>query len=741
MGEGLDGSVKIDLMSHHDHPTQGRVHPASGPNAASSVPFPRNSPVIAGHPFPLGAHPQAGGVRFAVTAAAADGVEVCLVDQDGSERRIELLEQTFGVWHGIVPGVTPGQRYGYRAHGPYAPRRGLRCNPAKLLVDPYAHQVSGTLTDLDAALGYADGDPFSPNPSHRDSLGSVPLSVVTAPVLIDTGTRPDTPFEETVIYELHVGNFTKAHPYLPEYLRGTYLGLAHPAVLDHLVGLGITAVELLPVQSFQDEPSLLRRGQRNVWGYSPLAWLAPHAGYASRPGREIEEFRTMVAALHGVGIEVIVDTVFNHTCEGGPDGPTLSLRGLDAPAYYLHDGRGRYRDLSGCGNTLDTGSPTVVRLVTDALRHWAGELGVDGFRFDLASVLGRPGGGRFDANAPLLTAIACDPLLASCKLIAEPWDATGDGYQVGGFGAQWTEWNGRFRDTVRDFWRGTADVRDLAYRLAGSSDLYGANRRRPWSSINFITAHDGFTLRDLVSYNGKHNEANGENGRDGTDDNRSWNCGVEGDTTDQDVLALRARQARNLMATLLLATGTPMITAGDERWRTQRGNNNPYCLDDESVWVDWTTDEASTDLLAFTRRLIATRADCPALRQPEFFEGRRTSTGEADLIWLRPDGNEFTEAEWFDSNLRSVGVWIDGSNCRSRTRSGELVEDHSWLLIMHAGYQDQQWTLPIAGFGQRYVPTLDTSTPDGAPDDLTPNPAKSVITVPARTVLLYRATF
>ena len=546
--------------------------------------------VLPGHPFPLGAHPEAGGVRFAVTSSVADAVDLCLIEEDGSEHRIGLTERTFGIWHGLVPGVTPGQRYGYRVHGPYDPARGLRCNPAKLLVDPHARRITGRVTDLAATLGYRT-DPMTGRASHVDSLGHVPLSVVTSPGGPDTGAKPGTPFEETVIYELHVRGFTMRHPDVPAHQRGTYLGLTHPAVIDHLVRLGVTAVELLPVHTFVDEPPLLRNGRHNYWGYASLGFLAPHEGYASEPGRETAEFRTMVAALHAAGIEVILDVVFNHTGEGGAAGPTLSMRGLDAPAYYVLDRAGSDVDITGCGNTLNPASPTVVRLVTDSMRYFATELGVDGFRLDLASALGRPNGGPFDPNSPLLTAITTDPVLTRCKLIAEPWDATGDGYRVGGFAPQWTEWNGRFRDGVRDFWRGRVGVRDLAYRLSGSEDLYAFNTRRPWASINFVTAHDGFTLRDLVSYDEKHNDANGEDNRDGSNDNRSWNCGVEGETDDPAVLALRDRQARNLLATLLLATGTPMLCAGDELWRTQGGNNNPYCLDDETSWVDWTPTE------------------------------------------------------------------------------------------------------------------------------------------------------
>jgi glycogen operon protein len=693
--------------------------------------------VLPGHPFPLGAHPEAGGVRFAVASSIADAVDLCLIEDDGTEHRIGLTERTFGIWHGLVPGVTPGQRYGYRVHGPYDPHRGPRCNPAKLLVDPYARRITGRVTDLEATLGYRT-DPMTGRPSHVDSLGHVPLSVVTSQGGPDTGVKPDTPFEETVLYELHVRGFTKRHPDVPAGQRGTYLGLTHPAVLDHLLRLGVTAVELLPVHTFVDEPTLLRTGRHNYWGYATLGFFAPHEAYASEPGREVAEFRTMVAALHAAGIEVILDVVFNHTGEGGVAGPTLSHRGLDAPAYYVLDRDGSDVDITGCGNTLNPASPTVVRMVTDSMRYFATELGVDGFRLDLASALGRPHGGRFDPDAPLLTAIAVDPVLARRKLIAEPWDATGDGYRVGGFAPQWTEWNGRYRDEVRDFWRGRVGVRELAYRLSGSEDLYAFNTRRPWASLNFITAHDGFTLRDLVSYNEKHNEANGEDNRDGTTDNRSWNCGAEGETGDEAVLALRDRQARNLLATLVLSTGTPMLCAGDELWRTQGGNNNPYCLDDETSWVDWTPTDRAADMLAFARRLTAVRAASPALRQPEFFDGRPSTTGRPDLVWLAPDGTPMTGDDWFDEARRTIGMWVDGSTSLSRDRDGELVPDDSWLVLLHAGAEPAGVTLPGSEFGEKFVPVLDTGTPRGAPASDTAIAPGTTLTLPPRTLLLFR---
>ena len=642
----------------------------------------RESSTHPGFPFPLGAHPFGEGTRFAVTSAVADRVQLCLLDAAGRERQVELVERTFGVWHGLLDDVGAGQRYGYRVHGPYDPARGQHCDPTVLLLDPYARQV-------------------------RDGL-----ALVTTPGDPDTGAAPEVPWEETVLYELHVGSFTATHPQIPTAVRGTYLGLAHPVAIEHLLHLGVTTVELLPVHAFRDEESLRARGMRNHWGYSSLAYFAPHPGYASVPGAELDEFRTMTAALHAAGIEVILDVVYNHTCEGGADGPTVSWRGLDSREYYLHAPDGALLDLTGCGNTLDPASPVVVRLVLDSLRYWAQEMGVDGFRFDLASALGRPRGGPFDPRAPLLTAIAADPLLSRRKLIAEPWDATGPGYQVGRFGGQFSEWNDRYRDTVRDFWCGAAPLGDLASRLSGSSDLYAISGRRPWASINFVTAHDGFTLHDAVSYEHKHNEANGEDNRDGTNDNHSCNHGVEGATTDPKVLDARARQVRALAATLLLSTGTPMLLAGDELGHTQGGNNNAYCapLDASAPWaLDWS--DTDPQLLEFFRRLTAVRKHSPALRQPEFFEGRDTPTGEPDVVWFDADGRELTPAGWHDHSQRTLQMWVDGRDVRSRSRSGTLLPDSGWLLVLHAG-ADADITLAAVGTLELMV---DTGTPTGAP--------------------------
>ncbi|HEY5117617.1 MAG TPA: glycogen debranching protein GlgX, partial [Nakamurella sp.] len=578
-GDGAEKPKKKRKTKARARP--GRVDRQAAPRVGSS-PYP-------GLPHPLGATPYQGGTNFAVVADGVPGlsdVRLCLVDDDGTETVMVMDERTYGIWHTFVPDVGPGQRYGYRV-----PAR----DPAKILLDPYARQLTGTEYDLIAAAS-----------TGVDTLGRVPLAVVAADIdrrHKSTSVRPWVPWAHTVIYEAHVTGLTRLHPDVPPELRGTFKGVAHPAVIEHLKSLSVTTLELLPVQASAAEPGLLATNRRNYWGYSTLGYFAPNPGYASRPGEEIAEFVEMVDALHAAGIELVLDVVYNHTCEGGP-GLTvdLSWRGLSPQSYYLPDGR----DITGTGNTVNAGTLPVVRMVTDSLRYWADCLGVDGFRFDLASVAARPNGGRFDPGSALLTAIAADPVLSTRKLIAEPWDATGEGYAVGGFGPNWTEWNDRFRDTTRDFWRGLAGIRDLGYRLSGSSDLF-APVRRPWASINFVTAHDGFTLRDLVSYDRKHNEANGEDNRDGESHNRSWNCGVEGPTDDPEILALRHQQMRNIMATLMLSQGTPMIAHGDEIGRTQAGNNNVYCQDSEISWMDWSLRDTNADLLEFTSKVTTLR--------------------------------------------------------------------------------------------------------------------------------------
>ena len=669
--------------------------------------------------FPLGAHAEDGGVRFAVASASAEAVEVCLVNGPPGElveRRSELRERTFGVWHGYVRGVAPGQRYGFRVHGPYRPWAWIRANPAKILLDPYTRRVTGGVTDLDAARGWVD-DPMTGPPSPVDSLGHVPLGVVTAPDVVADGPRPDVPWSETVILELHVRGYTRCHPEVPPEHRGTYLGLAHPAVVAHLRRIGVTAVELLPVAASVDEPPLLSRGLSNYWGYSTLGFLAPDPRYASVPGAEIDEFRAMVAALHEAGIEVILDVVPNHTAEGGVGGTTLAYRGLDAPAYYSLGGNGYDADITGTGGTLDSGSSTVIRLVCDAMRHWVTVMGVDGFRIDLASVLGRPRSGGFNPDAPLLTAIAVDPVLSRVKLIAEPWDATGEGYRVGGFGVAWSEWNGRYRDAVRDFFRGHGGIAELASRVTGSEDLYGSSGRRPWASVNFVTAHDGFTLRDLVAYERKHNEANGEGNRDGTDDNRSQNFGVEGETCSPVVRGHRLATARAMLATLLLSIGTPMLLGGDERWRTQRGNNNAYCLDDETSWVDWADCDEAKALTAFVALVTEIRRSSGALHRDRFY-------AEGDVVWWHPDGRPLSGYDWHDPGLHTLGLLLD-------------VHDDpgaGWLLLLHGGPRAVPAVLPPGGF----VPVLDSSVPDGVPVATDVLTGGSTLDLAPRSLLLLR---
>ncbi|MEO7127167.1 MAG: glycogen debranching protein GlgX [Nakamurella sp.] len=694
-----------------------------------------------GQPFPLGATLTTDGTNFAVVAdgelstAGESPLDLCLVDESGAEHRVPMQQRTSGIWHAFVPGVAEGQRYGYRVSTRDA---------AKLLLDPYARRVDRT--DYELAAASTPG---------ADTLGHAPLGIVTARTTAATP-GPNVPWEHTVIYEAHVKGLTKNHPGIPPHLRGTYAGLAHPAMLQHLTSLGVTTVELLPIHAHADEPLLARAGRPNYWGYSTLSYFAIHPGYAATPGGEMAEFAQMVDALHSAGLELMLDVVYNHTCEGGPsDAITLSWRGL-ANEYYLP----MTQDLTGTGNTLDPAPLTSVRLVTDSLRYFATEFGVDGFRFDLAPVLGRPGGRQFDQAATLLTAIAADPVLQTRKLIAEPWDATAEGYALGRFGADWAEWNDRFRGSIRDFWRGTGGVRDLGYRLAGSEDFFAS--RAPWASINFITAHDGFTLRDLVSYEQKHNDANGQDGTDGTNDNRSANYGMEGDGTAEtpvsaDIVALRTRQARNMAATLLLATGTPMICAGDEIWRTQHGNNNAYSIDSAEVWLDWSvldsemspgTDTGMTpppspaaELLSFFSRVIALRAAAPALHQGNFFSGRSPMDGDgvADLKWFTETGAPMGDGAWFDNSRRTLMVWFDGNDVRSHGPHGERLTDDSWLIVLHAADTDTTITLPGVPYGDQYTPVLDTAQPTGLPASTAPIRCGLQIAMPARTVWLLRA--
>ncbi|MFF4212745.1 glycogen debranching protein GlgX [Streptomyces sp. NPDC001796] len=713
-------------------------------------------PVWPGAPTPLGARFRAGpdgvaGTNFALWAGGAEAVELCLFDGPGPqsrETRVRLTELTHEIWHGFVPGVMPGQRYGYRVHGRWDPWTGARWNPAKLLLDPYARAVDGEFSLPPEVYGHVrdwpDQHVADTVRDDRDSAPHVPKGVV---VHDDDDWaddhRPKTPWADSVIYELHVRGFTRLHPDIPEELRGTYAGLAHPAAIEHLVKLGVTAVELLPVHQFAHEDHLLGRSLRNYWGYNSIGYFAPHAAYASTgtAGQQVGEFKRMVKALHSAGIEVILDVVYNHTAEAGELGPTLSLKGIDNRGYYrLQSDARRYADYTGCGNTLHVVQPQVLRLITDSLRYWVTEMGVDGFRFDLAAALARSMH-DVDMLSPFLAVIAQDPVLRRVKLIAEPWDVGSGGYQVGAFPPLWTEWNDRYRGAVRDFWRGALpDVRDLGYRLSGSSDLYAWGGRRPYASVNFVTAHDGFTLRDLVSYERKHNEANGEGNRDGSDDNRSWNCGAEGDTDDERIRALRRRQLRNLLTTLLLSTGVPMLVAGDEMGRTQRGNNNAYCQDNEIGWVDWSlpADPGWRALFDLTCRLIALRHRHPVLRRRAFFSGRpQAADGLRDLAWFTPRGAEMTERDWY-APAATLGMYLSGRDIPGRDARGAPVVDDSFLAVLHAGDRPVSFVLPGPPWAERYELVVDTSREEQAQAPGTEYRAGATVTVPARAVLLLK---
>jgi len=691
-----------------------------------------------GRPYPLGAAYDGSGTNFALFSEVAEKVELALIADDGSEQLIALTEVDDFVWHGYLPGVGPGQRYGYRVHGPYQPEQGHRCNPAKLVLDPYAKAVDGQ-PDTDPALfGYRFDRPEERNTA--DSLGHTMLSVVVD-TFFDWGddAAPDRPYHETVIYEAHVRGLTRTHPALPEEIRGTYAGLGHPAVIEHLTSLGVTAVELMPVHQFTQDGFLKERGLSNYWGYSTIGFFAPHNGYSSTGtgGRQVAEFKSMVKALHAAGIEVILDVVFNHTAEGSELGPTLCFRGIDNAAYYrLVDGDpAHYYDTTGTGNSLLMRHPAVLQLIMDSLRYWVTEMHVDGFRFDLAATLARQFH-EVDRLSAFFDLVQQDPVISRVKLIAEPWDLGEGGYQVGNFPPLWTEWNGRFRDTVRDFWRGEeATLPEFASRLTGSSDLYQHDRRRPLASINFVTAHDGFTLRDLVSYNGKHNDANGEGGRDGESDNRSWNCGAEGDTDDPAVLALRARQQRNLLTTLLLSQGVPMIAHGDECGRTQRGNNNAYCQDNELSWVDWSFDAAQRELLDFTRGLVRLRRDHPVLRRRRFFKGAGSRDGLGDLTWFRPDGNPMQDSNWDWDEARAVAVFLNGEAISEPGPTGERIVDDSFLVLLNGHYEPLEFSLPGLRYGTVWTVAVDTAGPADGGDE-TELKAEGRVLLEARSTLV-----
>ncbi len=704
-----------------DEPMEAAVRGA--PRSASRAPAQRGT---------------SGGVNFAVASEIADQVVLCLYDEAGAETQLPLQELDAGVWHGFVPGLGPGQRYGYRVTGPFDPGSGLRCNPAKLLLDPYAKAIVGRIAWGPEVLGYPPGDPDGR--STLDSAGSVPRSLVVDPAFDWQGDRPPaTAYTDTIVYETHVKGFTQLHPDVPPEIRGTYAGLAHPAAIAHLVDLGVTAVELLPVHQHVDNGYLEGRGLTNYWGYDTIGYFAPHDAFsaecrAGRAGGQAAEFKAMVRALHAAGLEVILDVVFNHTAEGNQLGPTLCYRGLDNPAYYrlVPDDPRFYFDTTGTGNSLNVRHPTGLRLIMDSLRYWIGEMHVDGFRFDLASTLAREDGG-FDTLSAFFDLVTQDPLVSQVKLIAEPWDVgQPDSYDVGRFPAQWSEWNGRYRDTVRDFWRSAGSIGDLATRLTGSADLYGGSRRRPSASINFVTAHDGFTLRDLVSYDGKHNEANGEDNRDGTDDNRSWNCGAEGPTDDPAILGLRASQSRAFLATLLFSLGVPMLLGGDEMGRTQGGNNNAYCQDNEVSWLDWSA--ADRDLVDFTRRLIAIRRAHPVLRRRRFLTGADAQ----DVAWYTPAGTVMGPADWAETWARSVALLIDGERYADRDPQGRVLVDDDLLLLVNGWWEPIGFTLPDVGRPTAWhyeIDTLTSASPDPA---AVPGPFEpgDVVTVEARSLAL-----
>jgi isoamylase len=689
-----------------------------------------------GKPFPLGATWDGEGTNFALWSSTATSVDVCLFDAAGVETRVALEETTYHVWHGYLPGIEPGQQYGFRVDGPYQPSAGLLHDRSKLLLDPYAKAIEG---DFVAHRSVYSG-------SVGDSAPHVPRSLVVADAFPwGADVRPGLGWDDLIIYELHVRGFTMANPEIPAELRGTYAGLAHPASIAYLTALGITAVELLPVHQFVSEPHLQSRGLTNYWGYNSIGFFAPHRAYAAtkKPGSQVREFKAMVRAMHAAGIEVILDVVYNHTAEGDPSGPVLSFRGIDNASYYRLDPNdpSRYRDYTGCGNTLDARRPYVLQLMMDSLRYWVTEMHVDGFRFDLASALARSLH-DVDKLSAFFDTIHQDPIISQVKLIAEPWDVGDGGYQVGEFPPLWTEWNGKYRDTVRSFWaHGAGGVRDLAYRLSGSSDLYANDGRSPFASINFVTAHDGFTMADLVSYERKHNEANGEQNRDGTNDNMSVNFGVEGPSDDLAVGQIRLRQIRSLLMTLLLSTGVPMLLSGDERGHTQSGNNNAYAQDNATSWLSWEVDPTAADLFDLTRKLIALRRTSPVFRQRAFFAGRPVPAGDGckDLAWFNPKGKELSGNDWYDGGLRTIGMYLDGRGLRHRDARGELIIDNSYLVILHSGDEEVDVVLPGPPWGSVYEIVIDTARVTGAPEPGAEHPlGGSTRVMPPRSALVLR---
>jgi glycogen operon protein len=697
-----------------------------------------------GRPFPLGATWDGQGTNFALFSENAREVTLCLFDDAEAEERVEIPEQTAHIWHCYLPGVAPGQRYGFRVDGPYDPSNGHRFNPSKLLIDPYAKSIEGSVKwDAANVLPYTpDGTEDADLESDdEDDAEAIPKSIVVNEDFFWEGdTPPRTPWNETVIYETHVKGYTMRHPAVRDDLRGTYAGLASEEALGYLQRLGVTAVELLPIHHIADESFLFERGLSNYWGYSSIGFFAPHAAYAAtgRRGEQVREFKGMVKALHGAGIEVILDVVYNHTAEGNHLGPMLSFKGVDNESYYrlMPDDRRFYMDFTGTGNSLNVVHPSVLRLIMDSLRYWVMECHVDGFRFDLASALARE---LYDVDrlSAFFDVIHQDPVLSQVKLIAEPWDVGPGGYQVGNFPVLWSEWNGIYRDVVRDFWRGQASVGEFASRFTGSSDLYESDGRQPFASINFITAHDGFTLRDLVTYNEKHNEANLEDNRDGTDDNRSWNCGVEGETDDPEVNALRERQQRNFLATLFLSQGVPMLLGGDEISRSQGGNNNAWCQDNEISWYEWGLRGHQAEMYDFTQRLIALRGEHPVFRRGKFLAGReQEGSGLPDVWWFRPDGRRMTQRDW-DMQPHVLGVFLNGQEIADRTEQGDPIEDDSFLLLFNAHHEDVTFTIPTRRFGSEWTQELCTFDPTIEPG-ADRYAARGELLVPSRSMKLLR---
>ena len=675
-----------------------------------------------GTAYPLGATFDGTGTNFALFSEVAEKVELCLFDDQGTEERIEVEAVDGYVWHCFLPNVEPGQRYGYRVHGPWDPSQGLRCNPSKLLLDPYAKAVDGFVREWGQPLfSYEFGDEDSFN--DEDSAELMMKGVVINPFFEWQGDRPPKrEYHKSVIYEAHVKGLTQQLDEIPENERGTYAGVAHPATISHLKKLGITAIELMPVHEFVQDSTLLEKGLRNYWGYNTIAFFAPHHDYCSTStlGGQVQEFKAMVRALHRANIEVILDVVYNHTAEGNHLGPTLSMRGVDNNAYYrtVEDNPKFYMDYTGTGNSLNVRHPHALQLMMDSLRYWVTDMHVDGFRFDLASTLARE---FYDVDklSTFFELVQQDPIVSQVKLIAEPWDVGPGGYQVGNFPPQWTEWNGKYRDTVRDFWRGEpSTLGEFASRVTGSADLYENSGRRPFASVNFVTAHDGFTLRDLVSYNEKHNEANGEDNNDGESHNRSWNCGVEGPTDDADVLSLRARQQRNFIATLMLSQGTPMLLHGDELGRSQGGNNNTYCQDNEISWIDW--DTADVPLMEFTSALIHLRRDHPTFRRAQFFDGRPVEMDERtdedpmpDIAWISTDGSAMTPADWDEPLARTLGMWLNGHGIAGKDARGRQITDVDFLVWFNSSPEDITCTLPPAEYGSTWEELLDTAGEHG----------------------------